>query len=1431
MRASTKRGVCGLPPMLVQARLEKRVMGATMKSCGLLVLLLCMPLLAQAQSYSRTETITYSDNLSLWVLGQTASVTCAASMPVSTRCNGDDVMSQITYDPNYAQPIQTKVFGKIRQTFSYDKTSSIASGQLGTLKAAKDGRNKTTLFEDWYRGIPKIVTYTDYTAQSAEVDPSGWITSVTDETGAKTSYKPDLMGRIEKITYPIGDSPAWNATHISLEWINQPEYGIPSGHWRQTINSGNGFKVSYYDGLLRPLVVHEYDSSKKSATQRFQRTRYDTDGHVTFAAYPSSASSSTTGINWTYDALGRVVEVAQDWEGAGQLKTETVYLDGLKTKVTDPMLNATITTYRAYDQPTIDQPIAISHPEGAFTDIVRDAFGMPISITRRNASSSLKLTRSFVYDGHQQLCKRIEPETGISVLTYDAAGNLDWTASAQNTLNNVDCGDINTVPSLARVTRAYDGRNRLETLTFPDVNGSQSWFYFDDGLPNYVNTVNEDGDATVINTYIYNHRRLLTDETQSQPGLGGKSLGYTYDSNGALASITYPDSRSVSFAPNALGQPTQAGSYATGVSYNPNGAMSGFTYGNGIVHSMTPNDRQLPEQSIDSGGVLNDTYDYDLNGNILAISDAITGRGNRDMVYDRLDRLTATTSPMFQGGTAYAYDVLDNLTYVKAPGRDHYYCYEDGPNATWRLLNLRTISCNPGQGGATQVGLEYDPQGNLKKKNGQAYVFDLGNRLREAITKERYRYDAHGRRVAAISEPGAPAQGSIYSYYGQDGVLRYQRDERKGKETDYITLNGSLVAGVSDSIAPAGVGLSVPATSNTGNYTVSWTPAASATSYVLQEKDGSEGWSTIQNSSATSLEISGKTNGTYRYHAQACAGECSAWSNEGTIVVTLPPTQVPVITAPATSTGSYNVTWTASATATRYALQQRTNGGSWANAIADSPLSKSYNNQAIATYDYQVKACNVGGCTGYSAVKTVQVLLAPGGTPVVTVPATSNTGNYVVTWTAVPTADTYDLQEYAGSSWTTIQSAVATSRNITGKASGTYLYRARASNASGHGPWGNEDSIVVTVPPTQVPAITLPATNYTGSYTVSWTASANATSYVLQQSVNGGSWSNRYNGTSLNQAYDGMAAGSYSYRVQACNTGGCTIWSSTHTITVTLPPASAPTITLPSRSFTDSYTVSWNSVITATSYKLDEKVGSGSWTQIQDEASTSKALSGKSDGNYSYRVRACNAAGCSAYAATKTIKVVTAPTALATITTPASNYTGSYRVSWTKVSKATDYYLQRRISGGMHQDLIHHWTTVYHWVSRSWDASNQLPATYEYRVKACNAGGCGGWSAIKTTVVHGPPAMPASLSGYATVDTTIQPPLTTYFARWSVTDDADAYELKESIDQGLGIVVYSGPLTSSQILGRGAHIYWVRACNAAGCSAWKGPLVLKGPQG
>jgi RHS repeat-associated protein len=243
----------------------------------------------------------------------------------------------------------------------------------------------------------------------------------------------------------------------------------------------------------------------------------------------------------------------------------------------------------------------------------------------------------------------------------------------------------------------------------------------------------------------------------------------------------------VTYTPNALGQPTGAGSYATGVSYYPNGAIKQFTYGNGIVHTLSQNTRQLPDTSRDAYGTIefiDDGYDYDTNGNVAAISDGLMGaRGNRTMIYDGLDRLTDTTAPMYgAGGAHYTYDALDNLKTMIAPGRNHTYVYDPSTN---RLTNVSNIV-----GGASVIGLGYDAQGNLANKNGVLYSFDQGNRLRGVTGSpaSAYVYDGLGRRVRDSTS------ASKHSLYSQAGQLMYATDLRAAQNSDYIYLGGSLVA-------------------------------------------------------------------------------------------------------------------------------------------------------------------------------------------------------------------------------------------------------------------------------------------------------------------------------------------------------------------------------------------------------------------------------------------------------------------------------------------------------------------------------------------------------------------------------------------------------------------------------------------------------------
>ena len=1185
-----------------------------------LLLAVSTPQIAQAQSYVKTETIEYHDDLSLWVVGQVK----------RTTTNG--IESSRTDYGWLAMPTTSYAFGLRKQTLGY-----YADGTVSTIK---DGNDHVTTASNWKRGIPQLIHYPatpespSGATVSASINDQGWPIAVTDEVGSRTCYGYDVMGRISQVTYPsettlgICDTSAWNAEVRTFQPVAAPEFGIAAGHWRHSVSLGASRKEVYFDALWRPLLMREYDTANVPGTQRLTAFAYDHAGRKTFTSYAVASASAfnaiTQGIRTSYDVLGRVRVETQDSE-LGSLGTYTEYLAGGRTRVTNPRQQSTTASYVYYDEPVYDRPVWIEHPEGALTQITRDVFGKTTALTRRNADSSLSLTRSYAYDAYQRLCRIVEPEAGAKLTGYDGAGNVAWSAAGLPANTPCEPDGTSLMVASRRVVQGHDARNRIVAMTFPDLDGDQTWTYTPDGLPSQVTTLNEGGSQAVVNSYGYNKRRQLTSESVAQTNWPTRSLGYGYDANGNLASHSYPG-LSVEYAPNALGQPTRAGNYATGVVYHPNGAMAQFTYGNGLVHTLTQNARGLPDRSSDvyaGTAVLDDSYDYDTTGNVAAISDGLPGnRGNRDMTYDGLDRLLTTNSLMF-GVASYAYDVLDNLTHVAVTGgnapRDHHYCYD----GNWHLTNVKTGGCS----GTTVLGLGYDEQGNLSNRSGKDYRFDYGNRLRESESNssggETYRYDAYGRRVLAMHE----TQGAIASMYTQDGSLRYQQNQREAKTLAYILLNGSLVARVSDIVLPDAPTVSVPSFVTVSSFLVQWSGVPGSTSYEVQETTNGGAWIAFDSGTGTSKTAIGKSSGTYGYRARSCnAAACGVWSATASVSVQLPPATPPSLTVPAIGVnGAYSVDWGSSVGATTYTLEESFNGGAWAVVHDGGGQSRSFSGKPAGTLGYRIRACNPVGCSGYSTTGTVQVIYPPAAAPSPSTPGNSATGAYMVSWTSVSGATSYRLDESVnGGAWSEIQNTSATSNASTGKASGSYSYRVRACNVAGCGPYSATVATTVLLPPTGTPSLSVPASSATGSYSVSWTGVAAASSYQLEEQANGGGWALIQNDATTSRSISGKGTASYGYHVRGCNASGCGPWSGVATISVTVPPPMPTSLTGyadPIDSRMKEFSLSWSDSPGATYYELRSTVAHYSGP------STYYDFTGV--GTKTFSVRACNSAGCS----------------------------------------------------------------------------------------------------------------------------------------------------------------------------------------------------------
>jgi YD repeat-containing protein len=721
---------------------------------------------------TRTERTAYADNTRKWVLSQIASVTEAST---------GSIMVSNGYDKFTAALTSVSHFGKLDQSMSYSAD--------GTLKTRADGAGHTTSFSNYMRGLPQIVLYPDGGAESAVVSNIGTITSVTDALNFRTTYAYDAMGRLGRITHPAGTLPdpvVWSDTVLDFAPVANYEFGLDAGHWRQTVTTGNAITVNYMDALFRPLLTRTYDAANEATTSRMIVRAYDDRGKATFESYPQRSISLVTerpaGIATEYDALGRMVHTLADSE-LGTLTTSADYLSGFQKRVTNPRGFASVTSYQAFDEPLESAPTAISASESLAVAIARDIFGKARAITRSGGGASA--TRNYVYDTNERLCKTVEPETGATMLDYDAANNIAWRASGL-VLTALTCDRISVVGAAPKTTFGYDAMNRLTSTVYGDGSAAVTRTYTADGLPL---TVTSDGATWTMG---YNSRRLPSSEVLS---FGGSTytFGRIYDINGNPNQLNYPTAaqgnpigiKSIAYTPNALGEPSQVGTFASGISYHPNGAIAAFSYGNGKTHSLMQNLRGLPDLSNDTGVIL-DKYDYDENGNVISIADRLpVNSSTRTLGYDGLDRLHTAAAPGMWGGATYNYNVLDNITSSTIGTRVSTYNY-DVKN---RLGSLASTVASYG------FAYAYDAQGNVIGRDSQTYSFDQANRMTAAKGRATYRYDGFGRRLKATAADGTVTT-TIYSPAGQLLYATQRGGPRPPVTTEYIYLHNHQIAEV-----------------------------------------------------------------------------------------------------------------------------------------------------------------------------------------------------------------------------------------------------------------------------------------------------------------------------------------------------------------------------------------------------------------------------------------------------------------------------------------------------------------------------------------------------------------------------------------------------------------------------------------------------------
>jgi YD repeat-containing protein len=666
-------------------------------------------------------------------------------------------------------PYQKKIMGSLVSTYTYHSDGNLK-------KVIFNGSNRYEQYEDYYRGKARKITLPCSTTNGCDtkngssvntivakiaVNSDGTPQSVTDFNSNITSYQYNPIGWLTKVDYA---DTKWADKVISYNTVTSSDDGISgsniaSGSLRKTISQGNYEKRIYFDALLRPIFIRERDVNNAS-TVRYQHLDYDHTNNFTLMSFSSSVASNRIGVETEYDAIGRIISQMRSSDGR-TIKYE--YLAGNKVAVTDGENNTTTTSYLSFGFPSFDNPTLIEAPDNDNTEIEYNIYDQLTSIRQGN------VTENRIYDAHQQLCKQIRPETGITAFGYNSQRQPIWRAEGANG-SSITC-DAGSIPSTQKVLLDYDNSGQLRTENFPDSTPDKTYSY--DANGNLISLLS----GAVNWSYLYNTQNGVEKETLS---LDGKSfvLDWEYNNLGALSSLKYPSGTVVDFAPNALGQATKAGSYATGVSYHPNGQIKQFTYGNGIVRSVALDSTGRIDLLTDNkSGVLKNKLDpsYDYNDNLARLIDWVDRNNDVDnLVYDGVDRLVSADGKWGTG--RYNYDGLGNVLSRSLNNSTINYSY----NSLNRLNNLT---------GAYAYAYQYDNRGNVTNNGRYSLAYNLGQQM-TAAKGISYVYDGHDRRVKQTK-----ADGNHYTIYSQGKQLLY-REAADGSETDSVYLGKVLIAEV-----------------------------------------------------------------------------------------------------------------------------------------------------------------------------------------------------------------------------------------------------------------------------------------------------------------------------------------------------------------------------------------------------------------------------------------------------------------------------------------------------------------------------------------------------------------------------------------------------------------------------------------------------------
>jgi RHS repeat-associated protein len=719
-----------------------------------------------------------------------------------------------------------------------------------------------------------------------------------------------------------------------------------------------------FDGFDRPVTSWQSEDGQSISLANFtirSDTVFDGIGRVKKVSKPYRPATETAAYTTTaFDLGGRVISVTTP---DNAVVTNSYYSNRVlvrdqagrkRISATDALGRLTdVWEITAADSATeaVTFPGDAEVADGYHTIHQYDTLDNLIEVTQGNQPH-----RSFVYDSLKRLISASNPESGTVNYQYDENGNLKVKSEARGVSAHYEYDALNRVSR-----RWYNGSSAISATTHNSpalpvgVGASDEAKYFYDaqtlvtGAPTF-----DRGYATgrlVATTYgggsagTYYGYDSLGRPLRSIQQMGGNNYqtSASYNLGGAVAALSYPSGRTVSYGYDGAGRATAftgnlgdgvTRSYATQISYSPFGGITEERFGTttpvfnkrhynvrGQLYDIRVSTSSL---SVDewnwNRGVIVNWYDStngfpdanynsgtDNNGNLLRQEVYVPNNDQassfsfrrQNYTYDSLNRLTGVAE--YANGTtqsfaqSYAYDRWGNRTIDITPTKSW------GAGINNKSLGVNTTSNRLTVPGGQSGALAYDAVGNLVTDTytGEgAREYDAENRISRAWANNQwqiYAYDSDGKRVKRVVNSTETWQvygmgGELLAEYAQNGTAANPKKEYGYRNGELlVTLEGAASQTQTIGSTPNSatfVSQQVPATMTAGHrYAVS----------VTFRNSGSNTWTAAN------------------YYNLGSANDNGAWS---LYRVALPAPVAPnqevtfnfTITAPATP-ANYNFQW------------------------------------------------------------------------------------------------------------------------------------------------------------------------------------------------------------------------------------------------------------------------------------------------------------------------------------------------------------------------------------------------------------------------------------------------------------------------------------------------------------------------------------------